>query len=131
MAIDPAATSANPAITTMLEEAIAPERPAANANGTVSPSDIPITISRINSPDVKCFSTCGVCGMASIFTADHETIYGKGEGGVILSCRFDFFGQVILSWIVAGIVIVADSGLDSLRVSFEWAACSAQPSKAA
>jgi len=42
--------------------AIAPVRPAARANGTVNPSDIPITTSRTASLEVKCFSTCGVSG---------------------------------------------------------------------
>jgi hypothetical protein len=36
---------------------IAPDRPAASANGTVSPSDMPMTTSRTVSPAVKCFST--------------------------------------------------------------------------
>jgi hypothetical protein len=40
-----------------------PERPAARAKGTVKPSDMPMTMSRIVSEDVKCFSTCGVCGI--------------------------------------------------------------------
>ena len=53
MAMAPAATSARPAVTTMCVEATAPERPAARANGTVSPSDMPITMSRTVSPDVK------------------------------------------------------------------------------
>src|ERR1700737_596593 len=42
-----------------------PDRPAAKANGTVNPSDIPITMSRIFSEEVKCVSTCGVCGIVS------------------------------------------------------------------
>src|SRR5260370_30370636 len=42
----------------------APDRPAASANGTVNPSDIPMTISRTKSEAVKCFSRCGVCGMS-------------------------------------------------------------------
>jgi hypothetical protein len=42
---------------------IAPDRPAANANGTVNPSDIPITMSLTVSDPVKCRSMCGVCGM--------------------------------------------------------------------
>ena len=32
--------------------------PAASAKGTVSPSDIPITMSRTAAVAVKCFSTC-------------------------------------------------------------------------
>src|SRR5258707_7612419 len=63
MAIDPAAISANPATTMMRVVMSAPDNPAASANGTVSPSAIPITISRTNSDAVKCFSTCGVCGI--------------------------------------------------------------------
>jgi hypothetical protein len=42
-----------------------PDRPAAKAKGTVNPSDIPMTISRIVSEEVKCVSTCGVCGIAA------------------------------------------------------------------
>jgi hypothetical protein len=63
IAIAPAATSANPAVTVMLLDATAPDNPAANANGTVRPSDMPITMSRTDSEAVKCFSTSGVCGM--------------------------------------------------------------------
>src|SRR3954471_9056183 len=47
----------------MCVEPTVPDSPAASANGTVSPSDIPITMSRTVSPDVKCFSVCGVSGM--------------------------------------------------------------------
>lgn len=54
----PAATSAMPAVRMIEEEALAPERPAARANGTVRPSDTPIIISRTTSPAVKCFSLC-------------------------------------------------------------------------
>jgi hypothetical protein len=57
MAIDPAAISAKPAVTTSVEacglDAIAPDIPAASANGTVSPSDIPMTTSRTASDAVK------------------------------------------------------------------------------
>src|SRR6266481_4861448 len=63
MAIEPAAISAKPAMTMIRVVVLAPDNPAANANGTVSPSAIPITISRTNSDAVKCFSTCGVCGI--------------------------------------------------------------------
>src|SRR5512142_1543601 len=63
MAIDPAAISASPPVMTMAVEWAIPESPAARAKGTVSPSDIPITISLIVSEPVKCFSTCGVCGI--------------------------------------------------------------------
>jgi len=42
----------------MPEEATAPESPAANANGTVSPSDIPITTSRTTALPRKCRSMC-------------------------------------------------------------------------
>jgi hypothetical protein len=45
--MEPATISAIPAVTTMVDEATAPLNPAANANGTVNPSDIPITISWI------------------------------------------------------------------------------------
>src|SRR5260370_34697030 len=63
MAIEPAAISANPAITTMLDAPTVPDNPAARANGTVRPSAIPMTTSRTNSEAVKCFSTCGVSGI--------------------------------------------------------------------
>src|SRR5258708_739479 len=63
MAIEPAAISAKPATTMIRVVVSAPDNPAASANGTVSPSAIPITISRTNSDAVKCFSTCGVCGI--------------------------------------------------------------------
>jgi len=50
--MDPAAISAKPAITTMWW--IAPSRePRGEAKGTVSPSDIPITMSRTTSVEVK------------------------------------------------------------------------------
>src|SRR5205823_3726805 len=60
---DPAAISARPAVTMMLVELTAPDSPAARANGTVKPSDMPMTISRMVSPAVKCCSTCGVWGI--------------------------------------------------------------------
>src|SRR5450759_4696072 len=41
--------------------AIAPEIPAARANGTVRPSDMPTTTSRNVSLAVKCFSACSGC----------------------------------------------------------------------
>src|ERR1035441_9789804 len=69
MAMDPAAISANPAITTTWTWASAPVRPAARANGTVRPSDIPITTSRTVSEASKGFSTCGVVGIDS--TSSH------------------------------------------------------------
>src|SRR5579864_2134563 len=68
MAIEPAAISANPAVTTSVEacgfEAMAPVIPAASANGTVSPSDIPMTTSRTDSGAVKWCSVCGVAGIS-------------------------------------------------------------------
>src|ERR1700722_4776857 len=63
MAMDPAAISARPATTMMRVVVSAPDNPAASANGTVSPSAIPMTMSRTNSEAVKCDSTCGVCGI--------------------------------------------------------------------
>src|SRR5579864_2041671 len=67
MAIEPAAISASPAVTTSVEacgfEAMAPEIPAASANGTVRPSDIPMTTSRTDSGAVKWCSVCGVAGI--------------------------------------------------------------------
>src|SRR3954453_22309265 len=66
MAIEPAAISARPAVMMMRVESTAPERPAASANGTVRPADMPITMSRTVSPAVKWRSICGVCGTASL-----------------------------------------------------------------
>src|SRR5260221_41735 len=63
MAMAPAAISARPAVTTSLEDVVAPDRPAARANGTVKPSAMPMTTSRTFSPAVKCFSTWGVEGI--------------------------------------------------------------------
>src|SRR5579885_3181382 len=63
--MEPAAISARPAVTMMLVVLTAPESPAARANGTVRPSDMPMTISRTVSPAVKCCSTCGVWGITS------------------------------------------------------------------
>jgi hypothetical protein len=56
MAIEPAAISANPAVTTSRLAATAPEIPAASAKGTVNPSAIPMTTSRTIALDVKCAS---------------------------------------------------------------------------
>src|SRR5579863_5796363 len=42
----------------------APESPAASANGTVKPSDMPMTTSRTNSLAVKCRSMWAVWGIA-------------------------------------------------------------------
>jgi hypothetical protein len=53
MAIEPAAISAKPAVTTILAAVTAPDKPAARAKGTVNPSDIPITMSRTVSDAVK------------------------------------------------------------------------------
>lgn len=50
MAIEPATISAKPAVTTRWVSAIAPDIPAAKAKGTVSPSDMPITMSLIVFP---------------------------------------------------------------------------------
>lgn len=53
MEIAPAATSATPAVRTMEEVALAPDKPAARAKGTVRPSDTPMMMSRTISPAVK------------------------------------------------------------------------------
>jgi hypothetical protein len=42
----PAAISANPAVTMIPVVSTAPDKPAARANGTVGPSDMPMTMSR-------------------------------------------------------------------------------------
>ena len=56
-------------------EETAPERPAARAKGTVSPSAIPITTSRTRAEAEKCFSICGVVGMR------HQKVRSGGSGG--------------------------------------------------
>src|ERR1700682_1268918 len=66
MAMAPAAISAEPAVMMTRVDSTAPDRPAARAKGTVSPSDMPITMSRIVSEAVKCFSTCGVWGTCDL-----------------------------------------------------------------
>jgi len=50
MAMAPAAISASPATTMTSVEATAPDNPAANANGTVSPSAMPMTTSLTDPP---------------------------------------------------------------------------------
>src|ERR1043165_7553774 len=69
MAIEPAAISARPAVTTIDACATAPLSPAASANGTVSPSDIPMTTSRTISLAVKWRSVCRVSGMCALCRA--------------------------------------------------------------
>ena len=62
----PAAISAIPAVITKAVESTAPLNPAANANGTVSPSDMPMTISFINSELFTCSSLWSIkCLVAS------------------------------------------------------------------
>jgi hypothetical protein len=43
----------------------AADSPAASAKGTVKPSAMPMTASRTVAEPVKCFSICGVAGIAS------------------------------------------------------------------
>src|SRR5438105_13264023 len=74
MAIEPAAISASPAVTIRLVVLIAPDKPAASAKGTVSPSDIPITMSLTISEPVKCRSMWGVFGMKVSPTASCKSV---------------------------------------------------------
>ena len=76
MAIDPAAISAKPAVTTIWLLATAPESPAASAKGTVRPSYMPMTRSRMVWLPVKCFSKCGVYGIVGS-SSYHSTHYGR------------------------------------------------------
>src|SRR5438128_12588519 len=69
MAIEPAAISARPAVTTIPACATAPLSPAASAKGTVSPSAIPMTTSRTIALAVKWVSMCGVSGMRPLCRA--------------------------------------------------------------
>ena len=64
-----AAISASPATTTIVVDATVPESPAANAKGTVSPSDMPITTSRTVAEASKWDSTCGVEGIRKHHTS--------------------------------------------------------------
>ena len=52
-------------------DATAPVNPAASANGTVNPSDIPMTMSRTAAVAVKCFSTCSTDGILDSLTASN------------------------------------------------------------
>ena len=72
MTIDPAAISASLGVTTIEVESIAPDSPAARAKGTVKPSDVPMTMSRTDLPDVKCCSTCGVNATKVVNVAGRE-----------------------------------------------------------
>src|SRR4051795_6296080 len=69
MAIEPAAISARPAVTTIDACATAPLSPAASANGTVRPSDIPMTTSRTISLAVKWRSVWRVSGIRALCRA--------------------------------------------------------------
>src|SRR2546428_12371293 len=71
-------------------DSTAPDRPAARAKGTVSPSDMPITMSRIVSEAVKCFSTCGVWGTGDL------RLGAGGAGGAPPRVRVFFRGGVAL-----------------------------------
>ncbi|RZS18435.1 hypothetical protein BHM03_00050701 [Ensete ventricosum] len=71
MEMAPAATSARPAVRMREEGALAPERPAARANGTVRPSETPMMTSRTMSPAVKCFSLC-CANSFSVTTGDDD-----------------------------------------------------------
>src|SRR5947207_7244372 len=69
MAMEPAAISARPAVTTIPLDATAPLNPAASANGTVRPSDIPMTTSRTISLAVKWRSVWRVSGIRALCRA--------------------------------------------------------------
>src|SRR5512135_2257104 len=81
MAMAPAAISASPAVTTSELAVTAPESPAASANGTVSPSDIPMTTSRTVSPPVKCVSTCRTAGMGRMVCESTAPVSTSARGG--------------------------------------------------
>src|ERR1700685_3668396 len=80
MAIEPAAISAIPPVMMSVVVSAAPVKPAARANGTVRPSDIPITMSRTIADDVKCFSTCGVVGIVNSILNGQLTRYFNDHG---------------------------------------------------
>src|SRR2546426_541548 len=108
----PAAISARPAVTTMAVESMTPETPAASANGTVSPSDIPITMSRTIALAVKCCSTCGVSGMAPhILTISRATsrypLAMPPEATILLGAALVFLGFLVGSF---GTLIGAGGG---------------------
>src|SRR4051812_43035674 len=76
MAMEPAAISARPAVTTIDACAIAPLRPAASANGTVRPSDMPMTTSRTISLAVKWRSVWRVSGIRALCRAGRRAHVG-------------------------------------------------------
>src|SRR5580700_11497230 len=92
MAIEPAAISASPAVTTIAVDAAAPVSPAASANGTVSPSDIPITMSRTAAVAVKCFSTCSTAGILDSFSL-WRSRYGGGRSPEIFIRHAPVYAQ--------------------------------------
>src|SRR6185503_8078869 len=97
MAMAPAAISARPAVTMMSVESTAPARPAASANGTVSPSAIPITTSRTVSVAVKWRSRCGVLGMRR----DHARIawWEKAIAAIAaIACRSNVRTRSLWTW---------------------------------
>src|SRR4051812_15911251 len=102
MAIDPAAISAMPAITTIEVFEMLPDSPAASANGTVNPSAMPMITSRTNNPEVKWVSTsggrCG-CGCSS-FTGKKSTTELRNSNFVRLH-PLDRFGRDLALALVA------------------------------
>src|SRR5438132_11673137 len=100
MAIAPAAISAEPAVMMTRVDSTATDRPAARAKGTVSPSDIPITMSRIVSEAVKCFSTCGVWG-----TGDLRLGAGNGPAAPRTGWWTCYGGSLALDHAVGAVVV--------------------------
>src|ERR1700690_787764 len=79
MAMDPAAISASPPTKISRVDCTAPESPAANAKGTVRPSDMPMTTSRTKLPAVKCFSTCPLRTIASNLRVSFQVSLGTAD----------------------------------------------------
>src|ERR1051325_1886503 len=77
----------------MRDDATAPVRPAASANGTVKPSDMPITMSRTLSLAGKCFSTWPLGKVASS-TRTRSTRLEHPARRVLPSARGDRYEQL-------------------------------------
>ena len=89
----PAATSAIPAVRTMEEEALAPDKPAARAKGTVRPSETPMIMSRTISPAVKCFSLWWWMRGSWFLVRSRSAIFGTFA--VLLTCFHCVWNRIL------------------------------------
>jgi hypothetical protein len=93
--IAPGATSARPAVIANAVDPAIPDSPTAKDKGHRQPSDIPMTMSRIFSDEVKRVSTRGVM---CISRSDVVPIFRRSRCGVGLpsceSCRHAYHGSL-------------------------------------